>query len=230
MTLVEHLTPDILVAEVLMSRASFPGSFLVLEGPDDRRFWERRIDKAACKCSLAHAKTTLLLAFQKLDRSGFRGALGVVDADLDHLEGRPPTSPNIVATDTVDLEALLLRSPALESVLLEFGEASKIATFERAAGHDVRTALLQRTLPFGHIRWASERKNLGISMDHLSPYKYVGEKTWDLDEERLFRDAADHAGASSVDGAELHRTSVGLGITAWERHNPPFVVLSRSAA
>jgi hypothetical protein len=279
-------TPSSLVAELLMSRNASHKSFLVLEGPHDRRFWERRIDKAACECALAYAKQTLLLAFQKLDSTGFRGALGIIDADVDHLEGRPPVSPNIVATDTVDLEALLLRSPALESVLLEFGEASKIATFERSAGHDVRTALLHRTLPFGRIRWVSERRKLGIPMDRLSPYKYFEGKSWALLEDRLLHDAAGHThslqeadlraeidalpahdpwqvvhgkdmlkildqglrgalGArdskshaehvarllrQGIDGAELHRTSVGVGIAAWERRNPPFVVLPRSAA
>lgn len=184
------ITPSILANELLFSRAAFPGSFLVLEGPDDRRFWDRRIDRERCKCSLAHAKNTLLLAFHKLDALGFKGAVGVVDADLDHLQGSPPTSPNVLSTDTVDLEALLLKSPALDSVLLELGDPDKIAVFQKRTGQDVRSAVVDRALLMGRIRWASARRSLGIPMEDLSPYKYVDEKTWTLDEHRLLNDAA----------------------------------------
>lgn len=185
-----QLTPSILANELLFSRTAFPGSFLVLEGPDDRRFWERRIDRSRCKCTLAHAKTTLLMAFEKLDGLGFKGAVGVVDADLDHVHARPAISPNVLPTDTVDLEALLLRSPALEAVLLEFGDPRKIETFEQRAGRDIRSALVDRALLFGRIRWVSERLTLRIPMEDLSPYKYVDEKSWSLDEHRLLHDAA----------------------------------------
>lgn len=275
--------PGSLANMVRMIRNAFPGSILVLEGEDDRRFWQRRIDKASCQCALAGAKNTLLLAVQRLDETGFHGALGVIDADLDHLESRLPSSRNILATDTVDLEAMLLRSTALDGVLAEMGDPAKIEAFERRVGHSVRTALLDRALSYGRLRWASERSGLKIPVEKLSPYKYTPEETWTLDHEVLFQDAAAHTNNLSpndlrshiaslpahdpwsvvhgkdmvrildiglkrvlgngshaehvarllrqgIDSAELHRTSIGLGITDWERKNPPYVVLARPSA
>lgn len=283
MTVVDHATPSILVGELLMTRLKYHGSILVLEGPDDQRFWARRIDKSACQFALARAKKTLTLAFEELDKRQFRGALGVIDADLDHLESRLPSSPNIVATDTVDLEAMLLRSTALDGVLAEMGDPRKIELFEKRAGHSVRTALLDRALSYGRLRWASDRAGLKIPVERLSPYKYLDEATWTLDDEGLFRDASAHVNSLSpsdlrshiaslpahdpwsvvhgkdmvrildiglkrvlgngsyadhiarllrqgIESAELHRTSVGLGITDWERQNPPYVVLARPSA
>jgi len=113
-----------------------------------------------------------------------------VDADLDHLHGGPAISPNVLSTDTVDLEALLLKSPALDSVLLELGDPGKLDVFQKKTGQDVRSAVVDRALLMGRIRWVSARRSLGIPMEDLSPYKYVDEKTWTLDEHRLLDDAA----------------------------------------
>lgn len=278
----EH-TPGSLANTLDMMRTDFSGSILVLEGEDDRRFWQRRIDKASCQCALAGAKNTLLLAVQRLDSTGFRGALGVIDADIDRLESRLPVSPNIVATDTVDLEAMLLRSTALDGVLAEMGDPTKIESFERRCGQSVRTALLGRALSYGRLRWVSDRAGLKIPLEKLSPYKYTSEETWALDHDGLFRDAGAHVDNLSpddlrssvdalpahdpwsvvhgkdmirildiglkrvlgngshadhiarllrqgIDSAELHRTSLGVGIANWERRNPPYVVLARPAA
>ena len=62
--------------------------------------------------------------------------------------------PNVVATDAHDLESLIFRSSSLRSVLAEFGNAEKINRFEDNEGQDVRTALLERALVFGRLRWA----------------------------------------------------------------------------
>ncbi|MFO0586920.1 MAG: DUF4435 domain-containing protein [Polyangiaceae bacterium] len=194
----EH-TPGSLVTTLDMMRSYFSGSILVLEGEDDRRFWQRRIDKASCQCALAGAKNTLLLAVQRLDETGFRGALGVIDADLDHLESRLPSSPNILATDTVDLEAMLIRSTAFDGVLAEIGDPAKIESFERRSGHTVRTALLERSLSYGRLRWVSDRAKLKIPVEKLSPYKYMNEETWSLDHEGLLRDAGAHTNSLSPD-------------------------------
>ena len=66
----EH-SPGSLVTTLDMMRSNFAGSILILEGEDDRRFWQRRIDRASCRCALAGAKNTLLLAVQRLESTGF---------------------------------------------------------------------------------------------------------------------------------------------------------------
>lgn len=65
--------------------------------------------------------------------------------------------------ETVDLEALLIRSTALDRVLVELGSAKKIATF----GAEVRDALLAAALPIGCLRLHSRRLNLNLTFHGL---------------------------------------------------------------
>jgi len=120
-----------------------------------------------------------------LDQRGFAGALGIVDDDFDGPEGRPLPSPNLVATDIHDLECILLRSPALERVLAEYGDPAKIQRFEATHGTTVRGGLIQRGLPFGRLRWLALRLGWGLPFAELRPERFIDPTNWWLDRDRL---------------------------------------------
>ena len=44
------------VSEVLMTRLAHQGSFLLLEGPDDSRFWEPRVLEQRCEIVIGGCK------------------------------------------------------------------------------------------------------------------------------------------------------------------------------
>ncbi|MCY4201736.1 MAG: DUF4435 domain-containing protein [Aestuariivita sp.] len=147
----EHKNPGILVAEIKMSRTSNDCSFLLVEGKSDSIFWRLRVSDA-CEIVDSEGKQNVLGCIKQLDAQGFRGALGIVDSDFDRLNGNSFESKNLVTTDAHDLESLLCRCSPLSHVLVEYGNDEKIKKFEHKAGHDVRTALLNRALVFGKLR------------------------------------------------------------------------------
>ena len=116
---------------------------------------------------------------QRLDDIQFKGALGVVDSDYDYLTIRSSISENLVTTDAHDLECMLCRSLALNSVLVEFVDSEKISRFEKQYGKDVRTALLERGLIFGNLRRAGAIINQGLIN------RFVNENGWTVDEDEL---------------------------------------------
>ena len=146
-----HKTPDILVNEIKMHRTSHNGSFLIVEGNDDVRFWTPR-HHADCELVDGEGKQNVIGGIQRLDSTNFAGVLGIVDSDYDTLNGTSIESENLLATDAHDLECLLCRSSALDKVLAEYGSRPKIERFENEAGADVRTGLLERALIFGRLR------------------------------------------------------------------------------
>ena len=107
------------VAEIKMRRTQHAGSFLVLEGLDDLRFWRSRCD-GDCRLIDGRGKKNVVLGVRRLDEISFKGALGVVDSNYDYLAGVPLESNNLLATDAHDLECLLCRSSALDAVLAEY--------------------------------------------------------------------------------------------------------------
>ena len=193
------LAPGGLVAEIKMRRTQHDGSFLVVEGRDDVRFWKPR-HHHSCRLINGGGKPNVVHGLIRLDEIDYRGVLGLVDSNHDHLFGVSLASPNLVATDAHDLECLLCKSAALDSVLAEHGDASKIDRFEQQHGADVRAALLERGLVLGRLRWAARRFEPNISLRHIRLERFVDEKTWTIDEQELIREAVRTA---AIDAQEL---------------------------
>lgn len=198
----DGVRPSRIVAQIKMSRTQYDGAFLIVEGQDDMRFW-RNHRHSRCRLVNGEGKSNVIAGVRRLDRIGIDGVLGVVDSNHDYLEGRRLPSVNLVATDAHDLECLLCRSPALEAVLVEFGEADKIQHFERLAGMDVRAALLKRGAMFGELRWAARRLQPGVRLEQVRPERFVERKSWQLDKDRLVQTAV--AAMEGVDEDALRR-------------------------
>ena len=113
--------------------------------------------------------------------------LGVVDDDYDSLLGRRARGDNVVTTDAHDLECLLCRSRALDTVLVEYGSPGKIRRFEQEAGVDVRAGLLARASVFGRVRWAAELYGLDIVQSAIRVQRFVDRSTWKVDSAGLMK-------------------------------------------
>ena len=180
-------TQSHVVAEVKMRRTHHDGSFLVLEGSDDLRFWMTRCHDS-CRLIDGNGKNNVILGLRRLDEIEFRGVLGVVDSNHDYLTEKPLPSTNLVATDAHDLECLLCRSSALDAVLAEFGDQEKIRRFSREHDMHVRAALLDRGLVFGRLRWAVSELDPSIGLPDIR--RFVEEKAWAVDEDGLLDETA----------------------------------------
>ena len=203
-----HKTPGTLVAEVKMNRMSHDGSFLIVEGKDDVRFWTPRSRRhTSCELVDGEGKPNVTGGIQRLDAENFSGVLGIVDSDYDLLNDITIESDNLLATDAHDLECLLCRSSALDAVLAEHGSPPKIERFENETGADVRTGLLERALVFGRLRWAAVRCHPVIDLGRLNVSRFVDEDTWTVtDEESICKallDSRDDALALTHRIAEL---------------------------
>ena len=176
--------PELHANAIRLKRQEYRGTFLVVEGRDDRLFFEQFIDGRDCRVIVAEGKQNVGHVIHILEADGFAGVVGVIDADLDHVEGIRPASDNIILLETVDLEALLIRSTALDRVLVELGSAKKIATF----GAEVRDALLAAALPIGCLRLHSRRRNLNLTFHGLRYRGCIEEATLRVDVSILIRE------------------------------------------
>ncbi len=173
--------------EVIMGRQIHRGSFLLLEGEDDHKFWHPRVAPRECELVIGDGKLNVEGAIERLDTRNFSGALGIVDDDFDRLRNKTLPSPNLLATDAHDLECVLLRSPALERVLAECGDQDKIRRFEDTQDCTVRDALLARGLVFGRLRWlAALRRGWSLPFGERGRERFTDRKTWEVDRDRLY--------------------------------------------
>ena len=207
-----HETPGVLASEILMLRQTHAGAFLVLEGKDDLRFWRPRHHKH-CELVDGRGKPNVVGALHRLDSRGFEGALGLVDSDYDTFTPSKPLSANLVTTDAHDLECVLCRSEALDAVLAEHGDASKIKRFEDVGGNDVRQALLNRALVFGRVRLAATLWDETQVLRDVRVPRFVDESSWCVNADALFTTAA--SSSSRNREAWQHRTDDFLHEDPW---------------
>ncbi len=116
----EYLTPNRIANKLRMIRTNPTYqfcSFLIVEGDTDGKFFQKLINREKCQVTISHNKANAKTILQILEEESFLGILAIVDADFEALEGRLPASPNILFTDTHDLETMILQSPALEKFL-----------------------------------------------------------------------------------------------------------------
>jgi hypothetical protein len=165
------------IANKIISTRRYPGnqfrSFLLVEGDTDRNFYKRLIDTNKCQVSIGYSKSTALQVVSILEKEAFHGILAIVDADFDILEGKPPLSPNVLFTDAHDLETMIIKSPALEKVLVEFGSEEKINEIIESTKKDVRTLLLECGMTIGYLRWVSLRENLSLKFEGLEFSQFI---------------------------------------------------------
>jgi len=99
--------------------------------------------------------------------------LGLVDADFDVLDGTPSSSANIVSDDSHDLETMLIRSSALDTVIEEFASPGKLRGFEQRYGGTLRDWLLASARPLGYLRWHSLKNGLGLRFEGLHFHRFI---------------------------------------------------------
>ena len=114
----ESLTAHSIANQIRMTRSVHSGSsLLIVEGKTaDPRLYGRFVDPEHCQIVSAPGKELALAALKILEDDDFAGVAAIVDADLWRLQGGAPSSPNLFITDGHDLEAMILKSPALSLI------------------------------------------------------------------------------------------------------------------
>jgi hypothetical protein len=191
-------TGDDVAAEIIMVRTSRPVPVIAVEGPSDEMFFRPRV-REGCYISIGSGKPTVVRALEILagvPRPVGEAVVGVVDEDYDWALGHSPNVPSLVKTDPRDLEGVLFRTRAVQSVLAEYADARVVAAFELAEGKSVTDLVLEKAAFFGGIRLVSV---LGPNVD-LSRWKPVRYclPGWQYDTAQAEVDAVSMGVASSV--------------------------------
>ena len=179
---------------IRLKRSHHPGCFLIVEGRDDRLFFEQFVNRSDCSVQVVDGKSNVVEVIDILDADNFPGAVGVIDADLDHVEGCSWQSRNIIVLETYDLEALLIKSRALERVLVERGSSEKITGRTKPP----REELIDAAVPIGCLRLHSRRSKLTLKFDGMRYAKFVDRDSLQTDVRKLVREVKNRSQRSDL--------------------------------
>ncbi|MCP4345124.1 MAG: DUF4435 domain-containing protein, partial [Desulfobacterales bacterium] len=189
--------------QIRMTRSQYSGCFMIVEGKTgDFRFYGQFVNSKSCRIIPAHGKDNAVCAFEILENDKTNGVLCVVDADFWRLEGRRHPSPNLFITDTHDIETMILKSPALEKLLIEFGSDKK-ESFVRQADKSVRQVLLDSGRPIGYLRWIAQQQNFSLTFEGIKFSEFTDRKTLVTDTVKLIRTIKNKSGRHDIPEGNL---------------------------
>ncbi len=217
------------IVNQIIAKRKYPGnhhlSFLIVEGETDKKLYEAYIDTDKCQVTIADGRDNAEEVLSLIEKEAFIGVLAIVDADFDILEGRPPPVQNLLLTDTHDLETMIIKSPALDKVLAEFGSTKKIAELVKRAGKDIRLILIECGAPIGYLRWVSLRADLSLSFEDLDFNKFVDKDALTVDVLKLIKAVKERAYNTAVDKSQKrtimeHDAQKSMDLLKSDSHDP----------
>ena len=182
-------TPDEIATEIRMRKSQSPGTFLIVEGRDDRLFMQAFISLSTCEIEVAQGKQNVCDVIDILDAANFDGVLGLIDADFDRIEGIPDRSHNLVMPECHDLIMMLVKSPALDRTLKEMESRPKLEAFKE----NVLEALIERALPVGYLRLYSLRERLDLRFRKLNYAAWISRSSFMADTPTLIETVKNHS-------------------------------------
>ncbi|MEH2441933.1 DUF4435 domain-containing protein [Nostoc sp.] len=199
----DFLTVDRVANQIRLRRSTYTGTFLLVEGSSDKTFYTRFVDQLVCELvetsGKPSSKQRAIEILKILEESNFQGVLAIVDADFDRFETLLYTSPNLLRTDSHDLETMLINSPAFNKVLAEFGSEEKIAQFTQ----DVRLVLIENGISVGYLLWISKSNGLNLTFEGITFSKFLNERTLQIDELKLIQEIKNKSQAFSLNEKDM---------------------------
>lgn len=185
-----------------MQSSAFKGVFLLLEGDSDSRLYRKFIDTNGCSPVPAHGRDNVLGAMTILLAEQKPGIVAIIDRDFDTISKVDMENEHLIATDSHDLETMLLQSRALESLLLEKASDAKLTAYMKDYG-DVRQKLLSLATPVGCLRYISITEGLCLKFEGLKFSEFIDKNDLSLDMSRLIKSVKNNSGKHGLDEKAL---------------------------
>ena len=177
----KEISGTIIANEVRLQRATHKGSFLLVEGNDDEKFFEKFCDPQQCSIFVCLGRGRLLEAITALGMTDFPGALGIADRDFSEFVNFPSFEGKVIFTDENDLEIMILCSPALDNLLGEFGAKDRVSAIVASEGKQVCDLVFDAASFVGALRLVSQVEGWSLSFEGMT-YQFIDPNSYCLDE------------------------------------------------
>lgn len=184
----QYITGERKVTELYMLRAlDRSSSFLIVEGLTDQRLYQKFIDSTKCKVVTAENKENVIDTIVILNEKKFEGVLGIIDTDFSKLDQDKMKTPNLLTTDTHDIETMIIKSRALDNVMAEFADFNKLDQLTAVNNKDLREILTDSGAKIGYFRWAALKFNKRFRFDDLRFESFTCSKTLEVNMQELIK-------------------------------------------
>ena len=157
-----YLTPN-RIANSILQKNSFKGAYLIVEGNKDFTLFKKFTETEFCKIEIAFGNNNVIDVINELNNRGYSDALGIIDSDFRNLDNEMPENENILLTDEHDLEIMIFKSKAFETIITHYAQPLKLETFKKENDNqELRQIFLNLAMPLGYLKWANKKNNFGL--------------------------------------------------------------------
>jgi hypothetical protein len=195
---------------------------LLVEAGVDQRFWRMHCDR---DCHIRHngqgGRESVLAELERARAHPDAVLLAVLDADLDRIENRLPSNPDVVWTDAHDLETTLFGLPALDKLVAQQVDPEKYSSQRATWGsEDLRQRLFRHAEGIGRLRWLKQRagiaellfkKNKGKIIVLFDRYDKCVNKNWSPSLTNTITAILDYSNAQHLHKRDLVAECAALG-------------------
>lgn len=192
-------TAGILKSEIIMMQANFKGIQFLVEGADDSKFWKPRLRDGEVAIVICEGKKNLVDTAGLIVTFGIKKVVGIYDRDFDGISGITHHPQVLAVTDENDLEITMIRSGALQTLLMEYAEPDQVRLFESARSIRVVNHVEKLTKEFGCLRYVNHVERHGVNFDDLSIYRFISSTEWDINASELYAEYARLAAITTSD-------------------------------
>jgi len=181
-------TQDDIANEVILTKQTSEALVLIVEGYSDEKTFRKFLVCADSEIISSWGKNNALAAMAILEHEGIVGVFAIVDADFWHLEGKSPTSANVIVTDDHDLEMMIIHSNSFDHFIIEVTSTTKMKKFllKHNAG-EIRDILFEHARPIGLLRRYSHENGLNLHFNDLNFSKFIAKDTFTLDLKKMIQ-------------------------------------------
>ena len=157
------------IANAIMQNTSFKGHYLIVEGTKDSKLYGKYTNDEEIIIKEAFGNQKVQEILNLLNDRGFDRKIGIIDSDFRRITDDEVEIGGLFMTDDHDIEVMVIKTKALDSILRVFCSKSKIQNFEKKNKISVRDKLFELGKEVGYLKLANKIYDLGLVFKPKNP-------------------------------------------------------------
>ncbi len=166
--MIEEITPN-RIANAIMMDSSFIGYYLIVEGKKDVKLYSKFIVEEKVKIEPAFGLEKVKKVLEILESRGFERKIGIIDADFRNILGIKENINGLFVTDEHDIEVMMIKTKALETIINIYCSKKSINVFEKNIGTSIREKVYSLGKEVGYLKLANKIYDLGLVFKPQKP-------------------------------------------------------------
>ena len=169
----EHITAERIAVSIMVDSSRKP-TIMLVEGTNDNLLFSKFIEPSDCEIKIAFGYQRIYDVIESVQaKDPTINIIGIIDQDFLGVNAELPLIKNVFFVDEHDLELMVLKSRALNTLMVRYGNNEKIRAVTNNGEANLLQLFLDTIFPLAVLRYVNFKYSLGIT---FKPKRHDGKK------------------------------------------------------